>query len=669
MVVVVRDANGQPVPNQTITWVITGGAGGSLSATAFTGSVVTTCTGGTTCTSVTDANGRAAVGFVASLTTPGTSFSQTNISASTGAQSVNFIQTTYLAAVNNQPASAPISELQKPGIEDRNIVGQAGQTITDAVRVRVIAAAGPQQGTAVPNVGLSVSTLNQDPALGPTAMCQGGPALTDGTGVASCNLVLGGRIGATQVTVNVGGQTNLITLNLTVNAGPPGLVRILGGNNQSGNAGQRLPLAFVAQITDAFGNPLAGTQVQFEIVTPNSITLENLVNVSDFEGRVSALGRLGQIGGTHQVRLTAGSATGTFTFTVNQVISGLSIVSGNNQSAQISQAFPAPLVVQATSQQGPVAGAQVSFTVASGSASLSAATATTNASGQASVNVTAGATAGPITITAAIAGTSFSQTFTLTSRPPAPVFTAANVVNTFSGLQGVTPGGFATITGSGFAQGISGTVVGFGLAGGPMPLTLNDVEVTFDGLPAPIAWISNINGVESITVQVPTGLTSPGTTTVAIRRGAGTTPVSGIPVFRVQPGIFETGPANQRYGLLLRPNGTFVTPENPAQRGEILTMFAAGLGPARGPGGQGPVTNQPGNANQQVEQPVIVGVNDAGVRVVSATLAPNLIGVYLVQFEVPLDTTPGPNRPLGLLAQDPSGNLIFANGSVIAALQ
>jgi hypothetical protein len=38
-------------------------------------------------------------------------------------------------------------------------------------------------------------------------------------------------------------------------------------------------------------------------------------------------------------------------------------------------------------------------------------------------------------------------------------------------------------------------------------------------------------------------------------------------------------------------------------------------------------------------------------------------------FEVPANTTPGLNRPLGLLADDGTGNLVFANGSVIAALQ
>jgi hypothetical protein len=55
--------------------------------------------------------------------------------------------------------------------------------------------------------------------------------------------------------------------------------------------------------------------------------------------------------------------------------------------------------------------------------------------------------------------------------------------------------------------------------------------------------------------------------------------------------------------------------------------------------------------------------------VVSASLASNLIGVYVVYFEVPLNALPGTQRPLALAVQDQAGNAVFSNGSAIAAIQ
>jgi hypothetical protein len=203
-------------------------------------------------------------------------------------------------------------------------------------------------------------------------------------------------------------------MRLTVTPGPPAQMRIVQGNNQSGNPGQRLPLALVAEVQDAGGNLLEGVPVAWEVVTPGSATLSNVVTRSAYNGRVSALVTLGSIPGTHQIRVRAleGNASATFTVTVNVVLARLNKVSGDAQITVTNQPFPAPLVVQALDDRGqPIAGLQVTFAVVSGSATLSATSATTNAQGQASVNVTAGATAGTITIQ--VTAGSLSVTFTL----------------------------------------------------------------------------------------------------------------------------------------------------------------------------------------------------------------------------------------------------------------
>src|SRR5205085_12550184 len=113
---------------------------------------------------------------------------------------------------------------------------------------------------------------------------------------------------------------------------------------------------------------------------------------------------------------------------------------------------------------------------------------------------------------------------------------------------------------------------------GGLPLSYNSVEVLFGGLPAPIFALSNQAGTESIVVQVPCEVPSPGRTTVTIRIPGAQAQVENVQVFRAAPGIFET-PATQdqrAYAAIIRPDGSYVTPTNPALRGEIVQAALTG---------------------------------------------------------------------------------------------
>jgi hypothetical protein len=50
---------------------------------------------------------------------------------------------------------------------------------------------------------------------------------------------------------------------------------------------------------------------------------------------------------------------------------------------------------------------------------------------------------------------------------------------------------------------------------------------------------------------------------------------------------------------------------------------------------------------------IIVGVNNAGARVISARLAPSLIGIYEVAFQVPSDAPAGNDVVLSLAVNVP----------------
>lgn len=642
LTVVLKDQNGIPVPNTTVFWEVVSGVA-QLTATS----------------SVTDANGQASVNvFGNTAAVPdNTPYQQTTIRASTLLGSSVDFYLTVLGKIGSQPMFNALVNTVSPSTD--TITGKVGQTIAGAIQVGVFA----QNGVPIPNVGLEVAG-NQDPQSGPVATCAN--ALTNAAGLAQCDLVITGRPGTGMLTVTVGGgggAGRAFPLNLDISSGDPATFRIVQGDNQTGAPGEKLPTTLIAEVRDEFGNLLVGVPVQWSLAVPGSAILSNASTISDGLGRVSTTVTLGTTPGDVTVRVRSGSATGAWTLHVTVAVSDIIRVSGNNQTAIINQAFAEPLVVEVRDTQNrPVPNTPVTFAVTSGSATLGSTSATTDAQGRASTTLQAGGTAGAIVVSATAQGK--SVTFNLNSRPPGPVIAASGFVNGADFQPGIAPGAIVTLRGSGLAPGVQGCVSPASVAG-PLPTTLAGVTVTFGTHAAPIYSVCNIDGQEQVSVQAPFEL-APGMVPVEVKVGSGSTIVSSVPVKAAHPGIFEMPRAGGRpHAVLVHLNGTFVTPENPAKRGETLRVYVTGLGPVL------PLatTNCPGAQGQKVYFPVIIGVNNAGVRVLSAEYAENMIGVYVVTFEVPADAPVGQETTLQIGVQLPDGQVALGAGSRFAVAQ
>jgi uncharacterized protein (TIGR03437 family) len=646
LTVLVTDANGNPAANVPVKFEITQGTG--------------TLLGGTSGTVNTDNNGIAAAPFLAS-STGGASFVQTTINASTSAGSVNFTLTTTLNTLpNGGPAAPPVVILLAPDFAtnpQRLIKGGAGQIIPGGVKAQVVASSGPQAGQPIPNIGITLGPIaGDDPTKVPSATCAN-QALSDASGIASCDVLLGNVQGIGQVNVNVGGLVNAPPILVQITTGAPSKLTKVSGDAQSGRQNQTLPQALRIHLTDASGNSLPNIPLTWT-VTQGSATLSATSATTDASGNGSATVTLGSTLGAVSIKVTAGSGTSaptaTFTATVANSIGGVALVSGNNQSAVTGASFAQQLVVLVTDTNGqPLAGVPVSFTVSSGSASVSQASVTTDSAGHAAVTATAGANAGPIVISAA-AGSS-SASFALTSRLPGPAVTASSFANAASGAAGLTPCGIAIASAPGLVPGTQGTVLANNFVG-PLPTTLGGVSLTVNGVAAPIFWVTS----GAVAFQTPCE-TQPGTASVVFTVNGSSTSVSGVPVAALQPGIFEYVQNGRRYAVLLHDNGSPVTPDNPARRGEALKMFATGLGSIT----TATATGRAGVGGQTVDAPVTVGVNNAGVRVISTEYLPGEVGIYVVTFEVPADTQPGAYQNLALVLAGPDGNAIFGNGSFL----
>jgi uncharacterized protein (TIGR03437 family) len=643
LTVQINDTTGKAVVNAAVTFALTQGPGSVTALGSQPGTVPNSIIVNT------DNNGQASADFLSSIIGQnGQAFASTTITASApGAGSVNFYMTT------TPMGSAAQIRLIAPTI-GALLSGPAGTTLTGAVKVGVASIT----GLPIPNVGVLIGG-----GVGtgsPNATCNnptGNGLLTGADGTATCDLVLNGVVGTGTFYANVGYFQNTANFLIKITPGPAGVVRIVQGNNQSGTPGQKLPTALVVQVTDAFGNILGGVPVTWSVVTPGAVTLSSIISTSDSNGEASALATLGTIAGAAQVKVTAGSVSATFTLTVNIPSAGLTKVSGDAQTTLISTAFPAPLVVSVVDANGnPVQGATVTWTV-TGGATLGSASTPTGANGQASTTVTAGPNAGPIVVTAATA--TFSATFNLTARLPGP--TNVTFVNGASFIQdAVSPGAIVIIKGTGIAPGVQGLVTAYNIIGEPQP-SLAGISVTFNGVTAPIYYVSTAAGQpDQVAVQVPFE-TQPGAASIVINAAGGGSASVNEQVQPYAPGIFQTTVGGQLIAVAVRPDGSYVSPNNPAHAGEVIQVFVTGLGqvsPATGTGNAG----VPG---QSIVGSVVVGLNNGGVPLISAVYAQGMVGVYILTMQVPIDTQTGPAQPLGVVAFDAAGNTYFAQGSVI----
>jgi hypothetical protein len=164
-----------------------------------------------------------------------------------------------------------------------------------------------------------------------------------------------------------------------------------------------------------------------------------------------------------------------------------------------------------------------------------------------SAAVTAGGVAGNIVITATSGN--FSVTFTLSSHLKGPqnvIFVNGASFKLQHGCPPpgcVSPGEVVTVEGSGFATGVQGVVSGISILG-PLPTSLAGVSITFNGVAAPIFYVSNVNGVESMTIQVPFE-TQVGSATVVLNAAGGGSANLNVPV------VSDFRPADMAAGVIL----------------------------------------------------------------------------------------------------------------------
>jgi uncharacterized protein (TIGR03437 family) len=166
----------------------------------------------------------------------------------------------------------------------------------------------------------------------------------------------------------------------------------------------------------------------------------------------------------------------------------------------------------------------------------------------------------------------FEKTAAAPARPGPRIFPDC-VVNAASYVGGgVAPGEIVTLFGS--AMGPSELVRLRLTEDRRLATTLADTRILFNGVPAPLLYVSDKQG----SAIVPSAVA--GRTSVDVQveyRGVRSDPVA-APVLASRPGIFSLDSTGQGQGAILNEDGTVNSPSNPAGKGSIITIFGTGGG-------------------------------------------------------------------------------------------
>jgi uncharacterized protein (TIGR03437 family) len=393
------------------------------------------------------------------------------------------------------------------------------------------------------------------------------------------------------------------------------------------------PINFTATATTESGG-------QWLTVTTNNSTTPAQVQVSANAGTLA----VGTYKGT--VTITAATppgATGSpilIPVTLNVVAAQTLTASPNTVtfSAIVGQAAPPSQKVTVSSTGG---GSQFTVTVPADAKWLTVtpATGTTPADLTFTANA-AGLTAGQYKTTVSIASSAALQPATVSvtlnvANAVPPVLTA--IANAASYTPGaVSPGENVVIGGTGLGPDqLAGAEL---TATGMLATTVSDTQVTFDGVPAPIIYVS----AKQTSVMVPYEVAGRPTTTVRIiYKGVQSDPVT-YNVAAAVPGVYTQNAQGTGPGSILNANNSLNGPSIPAAKNSVVQVYMTGEGVTNPNSTTGAVAGTPGNGLNKPRLDVSATVAGMPAEVTYAGSAPGIVyGVMQVNVRIPANAPSG----------------------------
>jgi uncharacterized protein (TIGR03437 family) len=221
-----------------------------------------------------------------------------------------------------------------------------------------------------------------------------------------------------------------------------------------------------------------------------------------------------------------------------------------------------------------------------------------------------------------------------------PNYTAAGIVNGASFAPGLAPNTIVSIFGTNLSWDTY-ALQASDISGGVMPTSLANVEVYFEGWPAYLYYVSPLQ----INLLVPSALLS-GDFQFWVDRLGTRGPIVTVTLQAAAPAMFQT---SSGVVIATHVDGSLVSSSAPAAAGEIVTLWATGLGNTNPELEDGvlPVAAQWLSQLNQFE----VQLNGAALdpsAIQYAGLAPGYAGLYQVNVQLPAQLPANPEIRLGL---------------------
>jgi uncharacterized protein (TIGR03437 family) len=159
-----------------------------------------------------------------------------------------------------------------------------------------------------------------------------------------------------------------------------------------------------------------------------------------------------------------------------------------------------------------------------------------------------------------------------------------------------------------------------------------------------------------VNVQLPDDF-APGDSTLTVSADGLPDVQAPFTVVRNAPGLFQQSVNGQNFAVALHEDGSAVTVDSPAKKGELLTVYGTGFGPVSLPRPMGFAI--PASPVYSIVDPVTVQAGDASITPDSAIAVAGKVGLDAVLFRLPGSVPAASNVSLHVTINGQDSNTVL----------
>jgi uncharacterized protein (TIGR03437 family) len=235
-----------------------------------------------------------------------------------------------------------------------------------------------------------------------------------------------------------------------------------------------------------------------------------------------------------------------------------------------------------------------------------------------------------------------------------PYYTAPRLANSAAGVAGLyAPNTFVTIYGQNLAYATASLTAG-DISGGMLPTVLGGtgVRVLINNIPADIYYVSPTQ----VNLLIPTSLIAgPAMLQLVVDSLAG--PAIPIMLQTAAPGFFQSDATTI---LGIHVDGSTITAASPAKAGEIVVLFASGLGPTNPAAIPNQIPQSAASITPMSNFSMLInGVAVNPQQILYAGVAPTFAGLFQINVLLPANTPANPQIQIGYAGTfSPAGRVL-----------